>query len=999
MTRALQFSQTLIDLSSSYEKSAIMSSYLRTYEEPGEKIDYSDFKNFCWFSNSRNLYNIWLYKLYNWYDKTFSWDEYHIWHDELSGYEKHCLDTFPSYRGYFLNSGSNSCSYVEGIDYENKMSLTSSNNALSIEFCCSLSASNVPSMNANQYIVQRGREEKYYEVFLSSSNDLIFRVQSGSLLFSASCPFSTSYMGVGHHFAFCYSSASAATNVYVDGALAFVTSSAILSTPLIVATGSLTVESFVVVGCSQSHPPPGLPRSGYITGSIDELRVWNSYRTADQVAQYYNRHIHWEPELIFYLKFNEPHYTMSNGAYYYKFQDYSKRPIDCNIINPSAVSLGSNKQSGVLVDATGSNILIDNYYDPMIYEDHDDVTYYIQTIWDSADTFDKNNRNIITDLVPYNYIEEETTLGSYNLINLLYLFARQLDEMKLHIQHFGNLWKRSYDSYDVIPFKLLQEAIELFGFESFDNFPLASIDSVKKNYYVNETNVLAIKEVNEIFWRNLLANLTYIYKTKGTRESINSFLHCLGIDENVVSVKDYSSQYSYPVSQSYINKYRYSKTLDFMTGLNTGSYVSVLSSQFPPSSSLSSSLLSIETLVSFKPYSSYESGTFYETIVTSQPHVIDGSIWGVKHSVPPSTGSGEFGLFFSRDVTSSYGDIRLITSGNYDGIVTRINASNVPVFDGNYYNIAYRRSGSNHYLDVKKLEDSGYVENIYSGSCTFTTSSTTIGNQFVIGGFCWSTVTPIPITETKQTEVRLWDCFLSSSELDAHCMNYTSVGIRDPEYRYIDLIGHWILDDGIVSDGVGTIYPITNYSYYKERLDATGFLFLTSSDANFAYELLPYNYLCPDLSLKWNVNKIQYSTPSDIIDEKDRVDIFSVEFNAVDSLNEDIIRLFSDLNKFSNLIGTPILKNKNHYDLERYMNEVYFTRLSKSLSFLNYFRNLSWIDKFYFNIIERLIPARLYFIGEEKVIESHLLERNKVLGQISKESVCYTGLGSAIRRS
>lgn len=999
MTRSFQFLKTLSDLSSSYEASAILSSYFRNYD-PGEKIDYSDFSNHVFFNSAYNKYSIFLYKLFNFYDRTFSWDEYYNWIDDLSPYEKYCLQQFPSYRGYFQNSGSDANSYIVGKDYENKLSLTSSEKALTIEFCCSLSATDDVNLNHNQYIVQRGCSDKYYEVYLSSSNEMVFRLQSGTTVFSASCEFSSSYFGVGHHFTFCWSSDKATTEIYLDGV--FVNScSAYSIDSLILETGS------IYIGCSSSQDSESPFTNYYLTGSIDELRIWNSYRTSEQIYEYYNKHIRWEPELIFYLKFNEPHYTMSNGALYDEFLDYSKRPITCKIINYSS----SCKQEGVLLDSTGSNIIIDNYYDPMIFEDNSEVSSFVEEIWSSASEYDKNNRNIITDLIPYSYIEEETKNKSYNLINMLYIFARQLDEMKLHINGFKNFWKRSYNDYNVIPYNLLQEAIELFGFSSFDNFPLVSIDELYKNYNINETNILAIKEINELFWRNLLANIIYIYKTKGTRESIKSFFNCLGIDENVLSIKDYSSQYLYPISQSYVNKYKYQKILDFTNSSNTSSFVYITSSQLPYS--LSGSIC-IETLCSFKPYVSYESGTFYETIVTSQPYVSTGSIWGVKNS------DTEFGLFYTRELTSSYGNIHFIISGSKSGIETKLSALNVNIFDGDYYNICYRRevteeifggggvgfgggggifvsvANTIHYLDINKLNTSGYVENLYSSSCSFVTGVNIVEQKFIIGSFTGSNIYPDIKTETRQTEVRLWDTFLSSSELEEHCMNYCSVGVVNPEDKYVHLIGHWILNDNVISDSTGTMF-FKNYSYYKSILDATGSLFLTSSQSNFIYELLPYNYLCPDLSLKWNTNKVQYTYPNKNYIDENRVGIFSIEFNLIDSLNEDIIKLFSDMNKFSNLIGIPVLRNKNVYDLERYIKELYFTRLNGNISFVNYFNNLEWIDKFYFNIIEKLIPAKLYFIGEEKVIESHLLERHKVVGQIAKES-SFRNLSSTVGR-
>lgn len=990
--RSTQYPQTLSDFSSSNEVSALLSSYTRTQDDPGEKIDYSDFSNFCFFSSARNLYNIFLYKVFNFYNRTFSWDEYYTFIDSLSGFEKHSFYSFPSYRGYFFNSGTNADRYIEGIDYENKLSLTSSNNALSIEFCCSISASNDPSSNANQYILQRGNSDKYYEVFLSSSNKLIFRLQSGSSILSASCPYSSSYMGVGHHFAFCYASASAATNVYLDGMFIFSTSSDIIST-LVLDTGS------IYLGCSSSQLQSGPPTNYYLTGSIDEVRIWNSYRTPEQIYEYYDRHIKWEPELVFYTKFNEPHYTMSNGALFNKVYDYAKRPIDCEIKN----YVSSSKQQGVLVDATGSNILVDDYYDPLLFDDDQDVVSFIQTVWDKADERDRNNRNLITDLIPQNYIEEEINEQSYNLTNLLYLFARQLDEMKLHIQSAGNLWKHSYDDSNVIPYKLLKDAIELFGFQSFDSFPLASIDELQKSYSINETNILAIKEVNEIFWRNLLANIIYIYKTKGTRESVKSFLNCLGIDENVLSIKDYSSQYSYPVSESFVNHYKYAKCLNFITNTNTGSYVHVSSSQLPYTLSGS---FSVETNVAFKPYVAYESGTFNETIIVSKPKVLTGSIWNFDSGccLPQS----EYGLFFTRyDLTSSFGKIHLITSGSSEGTIYRLSTPLLEIFDGDFINVSYRRmpsssSYTSHYLDIKKLNNTD-VETLYTGSVSYVTSSNPFVNLLLIGGASGSRITEdissIPYsTETKQREFRIWDHFLTSSDLDAHCINFTSIGVKDPENKYYTLVGHWIFDDDISSNSSGEIYPLTNYSIFKNILDASGSSFITSSNS-FDTELSEYNFLCPDLSLKWNVNKVRFANPKNIIEDDDRVDIFSVEFNLIDSLNEDIIRLFSDMNKFSRFIGVPSMKNKGAYDLEKYMNELYFSRLDNNISFVNYFNNLSTLNRFYFSIIENLIPARTFFIGDERVIESHLLERNKKIDQIAANVPMMLRLTSVVGRS
>lgn len=984
-------------LSSSAEQSAILESYLRSCEDPGEKINYSDWSNFNTFSSCYNRYNIFLWRLFNEYDRTWSWDEYLNWWDKLNGYEKYAFKQYPSYTGHFYNSGSNS--YVVGVDYENKMSLTSSDNALSIEFCCQLTSSYAPGF-PDQYMVKRGRniDQAYYEVFLSasdhvlcslSSSEMIFRVQSGSVVFSASCPFSSSYYNVGHHFAFCYSSAGAETRAYVDGTLALVTSSSPIGS-LVLQTGSSGYSPSVYIGTRCPEPPPGPAIGEYLEGSVDELRIWNSYRTADQIAEYYNRHIHWEPELILYAKFNEPHYITADGSPYNVVYDYAKKPIDLRIQNYSIV----NKVSGSLVMADGYD-----HYDPIILEDYPDVITHINEVWASAKEFDATNRYLITNLIPQSYIDEEEIAKSYNLTNLLYVFARQLDEMKVHIQEIGN-----FNNAEFVPYKLLQTAIKLYGFESFDNFPMATIGDYLTRHSASNDIIYSVREVNDIFWRNLLSNISYIYKTKGTKESINSFLHCVGLNEEIVSIKDYDSTYSYPITSSYVNKTRYSKVLNFggrpdnedIEGTNiysTASYFAISASQL--SYTAQPIYINIEQLISFKPYMYYESGTFYEKIVTSQPNIETGSLWGIKSNIVG--GYSEYCLLFVRDITSSFGQIVLRTSSSIDGDIYNLTTPMLDIFNGDYYNVVWRMDLSpiipTHNVDIRKLGSDGEPELIYSGSTAF--EPTFNDPAIYIGAFTGSSVSTYRNTETTQTEVRLCSYPLLDEDLDAHCKNYTSVGMRDPESQYVSLFCHWILDDGIQSTAAGTIDGITNYSSYKSSLDVTGSLFAPSTTGNFYYHLFEYNHLCPDVSLKYNTNEIIYGDHDKINTDFDRVDMLSVEYNAIDALNEDQTRLFSNMNKMSNLIGVPILAHHNNYGLKG-INDAYFTRLSGSVSFVNYFNNIAGVDKFYMRIIEKLIPARSYFIGEEKIIESHMLERNKEVTNLSKETTVYRDLGASL---
>jgi hypothetical protein len=990
--RGHDFPVDLSFLSSSAEQSAILSSYMRNAEDPGEKIDYSDWSNFNTYSSCYNRYNIFLWKLFNEYDRTWSWDEHLSWWDKLNGHEKYAFKQFPSYNGYFFNSGT--IAGIKGVDYSNKMSLTSSYHALSIEFLFNLTKSfSVPNTNNNQYIFKAGSGTNYYEVYLSSSNDMVFRVQSGSTVFSASYALSSSdgdILGVGHHIAFCYATSSARTDIYLDGILASQISSSVVDN-LVLPTGST-----IFVACSSSNNSTA--DTCFISGGIDELRVWNSYRTQEQITEYYQRRIKWEPELKAYLKFNEPDYTTTDGSQYNVVYDYAKSPIDFRIENYSS----ANKVAMSLVGPSG-NLMVDDYdyYDPIILDDHPNVITHINEIWESAKEYDAGNRYLITNLIPQSYIDEEEINGIYNLTNLLYVFARQLDEMKTHIQQVGY-----FHDAELVPYKLLQTAIKLYGFEAFDNFPVASINDYLVSHSSSNDVAYSIREVNDTFWRNILSNIIYIYKTKGTRESVNSFLHCVGLNEEIVSIKDCDSTYSYPVTSSYVNKTRYSKILSFTT--SSCAYVDGKGFPYELTNSFT-----IETLASFKPYEYWESGTFYTKIVNSQPTVSTGSVWWSHHS-SSHYGLSEVGVIYTRELTSSFGKLYYVTTSSLEGGFVQLETPEIEIFDGNFYNVSMRKDSSKiipqYYLDVRKL-DSLNVIVLATASANFMSVVSSSAGQKWFGSQTAFGVGAIPSvdgiikfsgsfvnnTETDQTEIRFWDDFLTDDALDSHCRNYTSIGTENPEDDYYKLMVHWILDDGTVSNALGVIQPITNYSYYKTQLDGTGSNFMPSTTGNFYTNLFEYNYLCPDVSLKYNTNDVIYGEHDSVNIDFDRIDMFSIEYNAIDVLNEDQTRLFSNMNKMSNLIGVPILSHHTNYDLNA-VNTAYFTRLSGSVSFVNYFNNISGLDKFYMRIVEKLIPARSYFNGEEKVIESHMLERNKETTKISRETTVYRDLSIAFSR-
>ena len=90
----------------------------------------------------------------------------------------------------------------------------------------------------------------------------------------------------------------------------------------------------------------------------------------------------------------------------------------------------------------------------------------------------------------------------------------------------------SYDGIDNVPDILLKNLCETLGLSSISLFDEKSLqDSLYKRHDTQYAGVLTgtnLIEAEYEFYRRLLNNLPYLYKSKGTRNAIEFFLRFIG---------------------------------------------------------------------------------------------------------------------------------------------------------------------------------------------------------------------------------------------------------------------------------------------------------------------------------------------------------------------------------------------------------------------------------------------------------------------------------------
>lgn len=577
---------------------SVTSSFL--YDPPGTglkstqqlNVDWSRFDRHTFFNSGVAKVNVAFDQVINGYPFDGSRREVEAFFEKLTGFERYVFDSFPKYRGELIFSGTRvgedtngtKGTFISVNDYAGGLypeisktrtgetTLNPKSNALSVEMQVF-----IPSIsNDLQAVFQKASDATHgFQLFLQpSAGSTVFAhwsIVSGtnSLEVSGSLK-----KGQFNHICLVYDTDGAQNRIarfYIDSNLigtSLVTHTMgdlpIDASPFTIGTGSA-----ITITLNGTTGPRTLTPTQTFSGTIDEFRVFHSFRSEEQQAQYAQKAIYASPDLKLYYRFNEPNPPLSPDA--------------GDVVNSIILDSSGNSLHSTIANFTGS-LRYDasaDVFSPMIYEkastapvlfpSHPGVIALNSTLLSSASQYDAVNPNLITRLIPQHYFLEgqlfdglKTVEGTLNdpygggavlpsggkigstqlILSFLYVWARFFDEMKLYVDAFSNINYVDYDNFETAPDNFLLQILKQFGFTlppilfndaSIEQF----IDAENINFDIS-TNELPLKYVQNQLIRRVLINLPDVLKAKGTQHSIKSFLRSIGIDpDKSVKIREY----------------------------------------------------------------------------------------------------------------------------------------------------------------------------------------------------------------------------------------------------------------------------------------------------------------------------------------------------------------------------------------------------------------------------------------------------------------------------
>ena len=149
-----------------------------------------------------------------------------------------------------------------------------------------------------------------------------------------------------------------------------------------------------------------------------------------------------------------------------------------------------------------------------------------------AENFDTDNIHSFENNLPL-YIQESS---DYNdMKDFLALQGEQYDLIRNHIDSLGTLHNRGYKKTDSPPDNTLPMLLSNMGWQSINPFE-GNLTETLGSYL---SGVTTIDDIKNNTWRKTLNNLLYIYKSKGTKNSVRALLNTYGYPPDLLKFQEF----------------------------------------------------------------------------------------------------------------------------------------------------------------------------------------------------------------------------------------------------------------------------------------------------------------------------------------------------------------------------------------------------------------------------------------------------------------------------
>jgi hypothetical protein len=169
---------------------------------------------------------------------------------------------------------------------------------------------------------------------------------------------------------------------------------------------------------------------------------------------------------------------------------------------------------------------------------------YLEQIQAIAINLDSFKTNLISRFLVTNSLKEFDTLGQ-KVEKIFQIYGRSFDQIKQFIDGLAYMTSVNYNPTNDIPSELLVNLARTLGWSS--NFsPITNEDFLSSVFgntstptYPGYARALTPTELNYSYYRNLILNASYLFKSKGTRRSVEFLLRLIGAPDSLIEYNEH----------------------------------------------------------------------------------------------------------------------------------------------------------------------------------------------------------------------------------------------------------------------------------------------------------------------------------------------------------------------------------------------------------------------------------------------------------------------------
>ena len=169
---------------------------------------------------------------------------------------------------------------------------------------------------------------------------------------------------------------------------------------------------------------------------------------------------------------------------------------------------------------------------------------YLTQLQDIAENLDSFKTNLISRFLVTGALKDFDTLGQ-KVEKIFQIYGRSFDQIKQFIDGLAYMNSVNYNPSNDIPSQLLANLSQTLGWSS--NFsPITNEDFLSSVFgntstptYPGYARALTPTELNYQYYRNLILNAAYLFKSKGTRRSIEFLMRLIGAPDSLIEYNEH----------------------------------------------------------------------------------------------------------------------------------------------------------------------------------------------------------------------------------------------------------------------------------------------------------------------------------------------------------------------------------------------------------------------------------------------------------------------------